>query len=287
MNLLTTPNKTITHKAQQVYLRAMRHVHKRIGSPTGRPVLINSFPKSGTHLASQIFDRFPSVRDFGYFITDATSRRYTPRDSTKLNLMLNSILPGEIVRGHVRHRSQVSLLLREKDVATYFIYRDLRDVVVSEVYYLTFMNRWHKLHQYFWQLRNDQASAISLAICGLQNGGPTGLYRDIGSRFRDFSGWRYDSNVFPVRFEDLVGKERVLHIERIVNYYLGNTSDTELLTKRINQACLAINARRSHTFRAGKTGQWKHAFSEEHKSLFKETAGNLLIELGYEKNHDW
>jgi hypothetical protein len=44
---------------------------------------------------------------------------------------------------------------------------------------------------------------------------------------------------------------------------------------------------RSKTFRKGKTGGWQKHFSAEHKALFKNYAGDLLIDLGYEKDLDW
>lgn len=40
-------------------------------------------------------------------------------------------------------------------------------------------------------------------------------------------------------------------------------------------------------FRKGIIGDWKNKFSEKDKRSFKEIAGYLLIELGYEKNFDW
>lgn len=277
----------IAHKMRQLSLRAVRSARRLTGPLPGRPVLINSFPKSGTHLISQIFDRLPDSRDFGYFIVDATSWQFSARDSNKMCAMVNGIMPGELVRGHIRHADQISTILGEKNVATYFVYRDLRDVVVSEVHYLTFMNPWHKLHRYFWRLRHKPDSAIRLAICGLPDGGPTGLYRDIGMRFRDFAGWRHDSNAYPVRFEDMVGAAREHHIKNILGYYFGNTIDSDLLGQRVQKAIEAIDPSRSHTFRTGKTNQWKKVFAEEHRELFKEFAGDLLIGLGYEKNNDW
>jgi hypothetical protein len=48
-----------------------------------------------------------------------------------------------------------------------------------------------------------------------------------------------------------------------------------------------IQPKKSKTFRAGKTGEWKRYFKDEHKSLFKEVAGDLLVRLGYEKSNDW
>jgi len=49
----------------------------------------------------------------------------------------------------------------------------------------------------------------------------------------------------------------------------------------------AIQPKKSHTFRAGKTGGWREFFTEEHKRLFKDVAGDLLVRLRYEKNNDW
>jgi sulfotransferase 6B1 len=49
----------------------------------------------------------------------------------------------------------------------------------------------------------------------------------------------------------------------------------------------SINPTKSPTFRSGKTGEWKKHFTEEHKSLFKEVAGDLLVKLGYERDGNW
>jgi hypothetical protein len=39
--------------------------------------------------------------------------------------------------------------------------------------------------------------------------------------------------------------------------------------------------------RKGIAGDWKNVFTERDKAVFKEAAGNLLIELGYEKDDNW
>jgi hypothetical protein len=45
--------------------------------------------------------------------------------------------------------------------------------------------------------------------------------------------------------------------------------------------------RGSLTFRQGQTGDWRNHFVEEHRSTFKEVAGDTLVRLGYEKDLDW
>ena len=39
--------------------------------------------------------------------------------------------------------------------------------------------------------------------------------------------------------------------------------------------------------RKGVSGDWRDAFTERDKRIFKEEAGDLLVELGYEKDHGW
>jgi len=44
----------------------------------------------------------------------------------------------------------------------------------------------------------------------------------------------------------------------------------------------------SLTFRSGKVGSWKDAFTEKHKFLFKEQdKGGWLVKLGFADNSDW
>jgi len=34
-------------------------------------------------------------------------------------------------------------------------------------------------------------------------------------------------------------------------------------------------------------GDWRNVFTEEDKRIFKEAAGDLLVELHYEKDNEW
>jgi hypothetical protein len=39
--------------------------------------------------------------------------------------------------------------------------------------------------------------------------------------------------------------------------------------------------------RKGVAGDWRGVFTERDKEVFKEAAGELLIQLGYERDDDW
>ena len=49
----------------------------------------------------------------------------------------------------------------------------------------------------------------------------------------------------------------------------------------------AFAAERTPTFRKGQIGGWREAFTEAHKEAFKATAGDLLVQLGYEADLGW
>jgi hypothetical protein len=57
--------------------------------------------------------------------------------------------------------------------------------------------------------------------------------------------------------------------------------------KLLNIAITSINPKKSHTFRQGKVGTWRHSFTTHHKETMKEIAGSLLIKLGYETHYNW
>jgi hypothetical protein len=49
----------------------------------------------------------------------------------------------------------------------------------------------------------------------------------------------------------------------------------------------AIVPKRSGTFRKGKPGNWREYFTQENIDIFKDSTGDLLIQLGYESNNEW
>src|SRR5581483_9665851 len=53
------------------------------------------------------------------------------------------------------------------------------------------------------------------------------------------------------------------------------------------QAAYVASFGHGWSFFRGKVGTWKEVFKEEHKIAVKEEIGDLLIELGYEKDLHW
>jgi hypothetical protein len=156
-------------------------------------------------------------------------------------------------------------------------------VVVSHVFYVTDMEERHVHHDYYRSLPDFNAR-LNVSILGRPNSDVD--FPDISARFAPYLNWLNHPQVLAIHFEDLI-EDRAHALTRIMEHFLARAplqTPPKLILDALESA---INPARSPTFRSGKTGEWKKYFTEEHKKLFKDTAGDLLIKLGYEKNNDW
>lgn len=251
------------------------------------PVLANSFPKSGTHLLVQILEGLPGGENFGAFLGSETSSfQLRERSSENTTNFIRHFVPGEIIRGHLYFEPLYADELNRRHTVHYFIYRDPRDVVVSEAHYLREMNRWHKLHPYFRDATSIE-DAIMLSINGLEPPVPGVNYGNIGERFGRYEGWLSDVNCLCVRFEDLVSEQQPQLIRQIAEFYAARTKADFDLEPAVAHMSSLIAPKKSHTFRSGKKAGWQREFTPAHRARFAEVAGDLLVRLGYEPDHAW
>jgi sulfotransferase 6B1 len=251
------------------------------------PMLANSFPKSGTHLVFQIVDGLPNSTNYGAFLASMTSsfrfRERSPDDATRF---IARFAPGEIVRGHLFFHPQNAADLAAKNVVHYFAYRDPRDVVVSEAHYLREMNRWHRLAPRFRELPSID-EAIMLSITGFDPPVPGIEYPNIAARFARYSGWLDRDDCLAIRFEDLASQRRSAVIRRMAEFYAARSRAQHDIDACVATMTASIAPHKSHTFRSGKKAGWQSEFTAEHRRVFDQLAGELLIQLEYESNHDW
>jgi hypothetical protein len=251
------------------------------------PVLANSFPKSGTHLLFQIVDRLPNCTNYGAFLASMTSSfQFRERSPESASRFIRSFVPGEIVRGHLFYDPQNEADLAAKNVVHLFVYRDPRAVVVSEAHYLREMNRWHRLAPYFKRCTSME-DAIMLSITGFEPPIAGLEYPNIASRFARYRGWLDSDDCLSLRFEDLVGEGQQAMIRRVAEFYARHCATPLDIDACVAAMTASIAPEKSHTFRSGKKAGWRTEFTAEHRRRFDALAGDLLIELGYEPNHDW
>jgi hypothetical protein len=291
LSKLLSNKSGIVRKSAAAALRAPRWWRRRTASAQDYfatpPVLADSFPKSGTHLVNQIVDGLPGCINYGAFLASMTSSfRFRERPAEDVCRYIRGIVPGEIVRAHLFYEPQFAAELERKNVVHFFVYRDPRDIVVSEAHYLREMNRWHRLHRPFAALASME-EAISQSITGFDPPIPGIDYPNIAERFARYAGWLACSDCLTIRFEELVSDQQPAVIRRMAEFYSQRCAvpiDVETCAAQM-ASCVAPH--KSHTFRSGKKAGWAREFTSEHRQLFDQVAGDLLIKLGYESSHDW
>lgn len=260
---------------------------KRLSFDEAPPIFGNSKPKSGSHLLLQILNGFTQIMPYKYVAADPVRTvKYGGgrRTADEIAVDLRSIPQGVIGWGYVEATPENVAVLCNPDRVNYFIYRDPRDMLVSQVFFATDMHEEHGMHAYYNSLP-DFGERLKVAITGIDR---DGLHMvSVKQRYVGVFEWLEQKHVMCIRFEDLINNR-----DATLNSMLNEVEKTGYKIPTPREKALpvlieAIQPRKSHTFRSGKTGGWIQHFSEEHKKLFKEVAGDLLVRLGYEKNNDW
>jgi len=256
--------------------------------PHGLPVLLGiSFPKSGTHLLDQILLGFSNVAPYSKrlhsFYAEYEGESGIKRAPEKALAWLDSLGPRDVASAHLFARPEAVARVCSSKFVPYFIFRDPRDVVVSHVFYVTGIEEHHVHHEYYLSLP-DFDSRLNTSILGRPDANIE--FPNIAERFAPYLDWLNHPEVLRIHFEDLI-HERAAALTRIMDHLLSRVplrASRQLILDSLESS---INPSRSPTFRSGKTGEWKKYFTDEHKRIFKNVAGDLLIRLGYEKNLDW
>ena len=142
----------------------------------------------------------------------------------------------------------------------------------------------HGMHDFYNSLP-DFGERLKIAITGIDR---DGLYMvSAMGRYEGVFQWLEQKKVMCVRYEDLINNRDATLISMLDEVEKTGYRIPTPRAKALSVLVDAIQPKKSRTFRAGKTGGWKEYFSEEHKKLFKDVAGDLLVRLGYEKDNDW
>jgi len=251
------------------------------------PVFGNAKPKSGSHLLLQVLNGFTQIMPYRY--VNAEPVRTITKDGRRRSQeeVLDELkrVPRDVIGwGYVDATPENVSFLTETGRVNYFIYRDPRDMLVSQVFFASDMHEEHGMHEYYNSLPGF-SERLKVAITGIEQNGLKMV--SVKQRYEGVFQWLEQKDVMCIRFEDLVNNREVT-----LNALLDEVEKTgyQIPTPRKKALSIlteAIQPGKSHTFRSGKTGGWRDHFTDEHKSLFKEVAGDLLVKLGYEVNNDW
>jgi len=265
-------------------------------------VFLNSIPKAGAHLAvkameiaglsrgarsigsAAIYGRRQLIKLLmrGPWMTSDTVivgiEVPAPVRAGWVRKRLAQVGPGQFLRGHVQFSEYFAHLLDEQGFSVLHIVRDPRDVAVSHAHYM--MNRpRHPLHRHYRAL-GDWESRLGFSITGGHVPG-VGYLNSLARRYRVMSGWTKQPGVLTLRFEDLVGaggggseKRQRRAMASLIS--LVGIDDADIIDRVVESLFGGTS-----TFRKGRIGGWREAFSPMHHELFGESCSDLPVEWGY------
>ena len=164
------------------------------------------------------------------------------------------------------------------------MWRDLRDQTVSR-YYHVLNDPWHPSHERYRTISREHGVNDSVQVVLDQYTSWIQEWRDAIAQDPD--------QYHLVRYEDLMIDPRKTFNGVLSFYQIGLSSDlrNEIVESATSNTRAGSNLeermKRGSTFRSGQTGEWRSHFSAENVTQFKNVAGNLLIELGYETDLNW
>jgi hypothetical protein len=228
----------------------------------------------------------------GTFMFNSFVPTWQPMD--RWFFLMSRLRQGEYMQGHIGWRQDVADFLRLSRVAHVFIVRDLRDAAVSQTYHILDKDDSKSKHpgKATYRALGGFDEALKAVIIGL------GPYPGAIQLFELYARWLDEKAVHVVRFEEAIedlegtaagilsyGLEQITQDVWEAKFVVGQEHFDSTVSV---MADLAAQTRLSPTFREGKAGSWKEAFTDEHKDLFKRMdRNNWLVRLGYEKDEDW
>jgi len=266
-----------------------------VASPPLKPakLYLNGFPKSGLHLADRMAVGMlaPLQPDWNWFGTNAwtTERHNLPAAA----LALGGIKPGTFIKGHMGYLKALEALFVGLGIGMVFVYRDLRDVVVSMAHHIH--DQTHKDNLYFPYADDFTGLDLEATMIGVIEG--RGELVGLIERWETYAPWLDCEWVLKIPFKEMRHKNQRAagslfdYLFDVAMDYSGMQGS--FTNPRIRKAAIAgiltemKQTQLSPTYRQGKTGSWKRAFTPAVTAAFKAHDPGWLVRLGYAKDGNW
>ncbi len=258
-----------------------RPVHRSLHRRATPPVLLTTVPKCGTNILRELFRDIPGLN----YLQEM--RRNDQTEPAELDAAL-SRAEGMWVVGHIPYSDGIAEAVAARSARVVFAFRDPRAYVISLAHHIHRFDT-HVMHEHFRANLQDMEDSIEAVIRGVHLG--VGRFLpDVATYFRRFDGWRSFPAAYTTTFEEIVGPKGGGDLEsqrRAVDDILRHVGFEPLSPRAVELLADLMFYTASPTFRRGRIDDWKERFTPRLKAAFKETAGDLLVDLGYETDDSW
>lgn len=246
-------------------------------------VLVNSWPKAGTHLLLELVRQ---ILGDGAWMQDRDVK--SPGGDAGFLLGVDERCDahgsGFAVKGHFPWSPSIEAGLRDRGFRVCLIVRDLRDVACSTLRWLRDLSPDWPASRTLLQLPTDGQRLMRI-IEGLTNEHP--FDRDSGidwslplpTRYARLTEWatRLDPRAI-VRYEDLLGASGE-PAQRAVIENVCATLGVHADAGTTSRLAGAVFNPRAVTFHTGSSGGWEREFTDEHRRRFVEVGGDAVNAL--------
>jgi hypothetical protein len=190
---------------------------------------------------------------------------------------IETLTPGAVMFTHLRYSSEFLAEIDRLNVRPFYIYRDLRDSLVSEYFHKAYLDpRLKETYPILKEVSDETAFDFDHIM----------KWSTVAPFYRDVASWVANSNIPSVKFENLAQQPKE-SFRSLLAFYGKNYSESDL-DAAIAFASFQAKAgrqpgeedRKSH-YRKGIVGDWRNYFNErQHADLWNEF-GDVLEQLDY------
>lgn len=246
-------------------------------------IFVAGYPKSGTTWVENFISNIPGYNPRVLAGSREIIRQHNlPADAF-------SAIPRyaySAIKTHITPSSQnIDILVKNGIHKVIVMYRDPRDIIVSNYYHVLKDNPWMvngpEYANYNAMTKQDALShSMNLIV------------DDYCSWVR---GWmevaKLTSGIecFFVRYEDLRNNRKDI-FKNILSFFgirLSEEQFVSVIQASENKSGYGREPGTRSTKRKGASGDWKKELSRQQQEVIKEKAGQFLVELGYESGLDW
>lgn len=282
--------KNLRLGVQRAAILLQRAKFARTRAPAGGwPVLMaNYFPKSGSQLLDQALTGFSRVGPFSAqvvlpFSSYAGSGR--KRSLEAALAYVHALHPLDVTSALLLAWPEVVAEVCTPKFIPFIIFSDPRDIVISHVFHFNLAAAGTAGGQEHRENLSSFDERLKISILGRPD--DKNEFPNIARRFELYQGWMDRPQVLVLRYEDFI-LERHATLGRVVDHFLKRVDTLPLNRDQIIAALEAnIDSHPTSATRPGRIGEWQKYFKPEHKQMFKDVAGDLLVQLGYEKDKNW